>query len=174
MMMKQHVSRNALDFFLQKADSIQVRCDLGRIFVDICMEHNSGGRLDRFIGIAKDEEGFVRLNCYEDWGGGEQGSASIEDDELKALLEFLPAFLSGKDQLTQISSMLLRSKDDLLRMRLTASAAEFLWGRGACGEYSCSISRNPELQLEGEAPEGLEEEVKRAVLLIWDSQKQSA
>lgn len=162
---------NTLDFFIKKGDSIQVNCYAkGYIGIEICMERNSSGRIERAIGISKDEKGLVELNCYEDWGGDGEGSASILDDELKALLEFIPAFMSGLDQISQISSLLLKSENDRFSMLIRAFAADFEWNNGTCDQYSCSISKNLELHFKGAVPEETKQKMSKVARLIWDGE----
>lgn len=97
---------DALKYFIQKANCIEVDCYVGGyISINIILERKSYWT-DRAIAISKDEKGLVEASCLVYLGGGDEGSASILDDELKALIEFIPAFKSGQDQISQISSLL--------------------------------------------------------------------
>lgn len=161
---------NTFAFFIKKADSIQVDCyALGSIEITIIMERDNYGRVNRAINILKDK-GLVELSCYEDLGGDGQGSASIQDDELKALLEFVPEFMSGKDQICQISSLLLKPEDDWFTMLISGSTVEIKWNIGTYNQYSCSLSRGRELHFEGVVPKELEKKMQRVACLIWDGE----
>lgn len=155
---------NALDFFIKKADSIRVGCyGSGCVDIEIDMERD-----DRTICISRDK-GLVELSCLVYLGGGDEGSASILDDELKALIEFIPAFKSGQDQISQISSLLLETENDSLNMSISESAVEIKCRKNGDWDpqYSCSISRNQELQFEGPVPMKLKEKMQRVAQLIW-------
>lgn len=163
---------NALEFFINKADSIQVNCwGSDSIGIDICMERDNYGRTIRAIAIYKDK-GLVELSCYEDWGGDGQGTASIFDDELRALIEFIPTFMSGQDKISQSVSLLSKTEADSFRMIISASAIKVIWNRGTYDDQcSCSLSMEQKQHFEGDAPEELEKEVQRVWHIIWDQMK---
>lgn len=56
---------NTLDYFIKKADCIEVDCYAGGyISIDIILERESYGRTNRAIAISKDEKGLVEVSCY--------------------------------------------------------------------------------------------------------------
>ena len=162
---------NTLDYFIPKADSIEVMFySWGSIYVTICMERSTYGRIDRAIEISKDEKGVVEVSCYEDWGGDGHGSASILDDELLALIEFIPAFKAGQDQISQVSSILLTSVNDSFKMTISDPSVEFIFNNGTCDQYSCVVFRNQELHFEGALPERLIIIMQSVARLIWEKE----
>lgn len=157
---------SALDFFIKKADSIWVDCySSGWININICMERDGYGRISRAIDISKDK-GLVELSCYEDWGGDGHGAASILDDELQALINFIPSFRAGEDQISQISSLLSSSVNDAYKMIISASSVEFIWNYGTYDQYSCIVFRNQEIGFEGLVPKKLKTEMRKVARLI--------
>jgi hypothetical protein len=162
---------NALDFFIKKADRIEVDSYAGgSIGIDIILERNNYGRTRRAIDISKDKKGLVEASCYVDWGGDGLGAASILDDELQALIEFVPAFKTGQDQISQISSLLSSSANDTYKMIITTSSVELIWNCGTYDQYSCIVFRNQELRFEGAVPEQLKTEMREIANLICEKE----
>ena len=162
---------NAFDFFIEKANSIEVDCYAGGyISIDIILERDSYGRTNRAIAISKDEKGLIEASCYEDWGGDGQGAASILDDELQALIEFVPAFKSGQDQISQIVSLLSSSVNDAYKMIIAMSSIELIGNYGTYDQYSCIVFRNQSLRFEGSVPKQLKTELRKIANLIWEKE----
>ena len=162
---------NTLDFFIKKADCIEVDCYAGSyIGIDIILERDNYGRTNRAIAISKDEKGLVEASCYVDWGGDGQGAASILDDELQALIEFVPAFKSGHDQISQIVSLLSSSVNDTYKMIIAMSSVELIWNYGTYDQYSCIAFRNQSLRFEGSVPEQLKTEMRKIANLICENE----
>ena len=160
---------DALKFFIQKADCIEVDCYAwGGISIDIIMERESYGRkrTNRAIAISKDEKGLIEASCYVDWGGDGQGAASILDDELQALIFFIPAFKAGQDQISQIVSLLSSSVKETYKMIVSMSSVELIWNYGTFDQYSCIVSRDQTLQFEGSVPEVLRTEMQKIAYMI--------
>lgn len=134
------------------------------------MERESYGRTNRAIAISKDEKGLVEASCYVDWGGDGQGAASILDDELQALIEFVPAFKAGQDQISQIVSSLSSSVNDTYRMIISMPSVELIWNYGTYDQYSCIVFRNHALRFEGSVAEQLKTEMRKIANLIFENE----
>jgi len=161
---------DALKFFIQKANCIEVDCYAGGyISIDIILERKSYWT-DRAIAISKDEKGLVEASCYVDWGGDGQGAASILDDELQALIEFVPAFKAGQDHISQIVSLLSSSVNDTYKMIISMSSVELIWNSGTYDQYSCIVFRNQDLRFEGSVPEQLKTEMRKIANLICEKE----
>ncbi|MCB6991981.1 hypothetical protein LI177_00460 [bacterium 210820-DFI.6.37] len=155
---------DTLDFFIQKADCLEVECyTTGYISIDIILERDTYGRTLRAIALSKDEKDLVEVSCYEDWGGDGHGSASILDDELRALIEFVPDFKVSQDRISQILSFLLKIANNSFKMVISSAGVEIKWETG----FSCSISRNQELHCKNILPKELEKEIPRITFLLW-------
>ena len=160
---------DALEFFTQKADCIEVDCYAwGEVSIDIILERESYGRrrTNRAIAISKNKKGLVEASCYVDWGGDGQGAASILDDELQALIEFIPAFKAGQDQISQIVSLLSSSVKETYKMIISMSSVELIWNYGTYDQYSCIVFRDQTLRFEGSVPEQLRTEMRGIAYLI--------
>lgn len=160
---------NTLDYFISKANSIEVDCyPEGYIGIEIILERDIYGRIDRAIAISKDEKNLVEVSCYEDWGGDGHGEASILDDELLALIDFIPVFKAGHDWISQVSSIILASVNDSFKMIISAPSIEFIFNYGTYDQYSCVVFRNQELHFEGAVPGRMKLTMQSVARLIWE------
>lgn len=90
---------------------------------------------------------------------------------MQALIEFVPAFKTGQDQISQIVSSLTSSVNDTsYKMIISMSSVELIWNYGTYDQYSCIVFRNQALRFEGSVPEQLKTEMREIANLICEKE----